>query len=170
MSTFPPPPEQPPSGGFPPPPPPGGGYAPPPGVQQPAQWQGPPLADFGKRVQAAIIDWFGPNIVAVFVSIAISSSLGTLLSLAALGWGLYNAYLAGESGQSFGKKQAGITLVKASDGQFIGGMMGIVRSFAHVVDGIICYIGFLFPLWDPKKQTLADKIMGTVVIETPQAR
>ena len=32
-------------------------------------------------------------------------------------------------------------------------------------DSIICYIGWLFPLWDSKRQTLADKIMKTVVID-----
>jgi uncharacterized RDD family membrane protein YckC len=32
------------------------------------------------------------------------------------------------------------------------------------VDAFICYIGFLWPLWDTKRQTLADKIMQTVVI------
>lgn len=97
--------------------------------------------------------------------ITISSTLGSLLQLLAFGWTLYNAYLAGQQGQSYGKKQVGISLVRVSDGQFIGGGMGIVRSFAHIIDAVICYIGFLFPMWDPKKQTLADKIMGTVVIE-----
>ena len=27
-----------------------------------------------------------------------------------------------------------------------------------------CYIGFLFPLWDAKRQTFADKIMTTVCV------
>jgi hypothetical protein len=31
------------------------------------------------------------------------------------------------------------------------------------VDSIICFVGYLFPLWDPKRQTIADKIMTTVV-------
>ncbi|MBI3256680.1 MAG: RDD family protein [Actinobacteria bacterium] len=169
MSSVPPPPDQPRGGGFPPPPPPppGGGYPVPPGPPVGSTWQGPPLAEFSKRAQAAIIDWFGPSILAGFVQFSISWSLGALLALAALGWALYNAYLAGETGQSYGKKQAGIKLVKMSDGQLIGGAMGIVRHLAHFADGIICYIGFLFPLWDPTKQTLADKIMGTVVIEQP---
>ena len=48
-------------------------------------------------------------------------------------------------------------------GQIIGGGMGIVRHFAHLVDSLICYIGWFFPLWDPKRQTIADKIMKTVV-------
>lgn len=165
MSSVPPPPDPPRGGGFPPPPPPGGGHPFPPGPPVSPTWQGPPLAEFSKRFQAAMIDYFGPTVIALFVNYAISSALGALLSLASLGWALYNAYIAGETGQSYGKKQAGIRLVRANDGQVIGGAMGVVRHLAHFVDGLICYVGFLFPLWDPMKQTLADKIMGTVVID-----
>ncbi len=42
--------------------------------------------------------------------------------------------------------------------------MGVVRTIAHIVDSIICYIGWLFPLWDAQRQTLADKIVKTVVL------
>ena len=34
----------------------------------------------------------------------------------------------------------------------------------HLVDAVIFYIGYLFPLWDAKRQTLADKIMATVCL------
>ena len=35
---------------------------------------------------------------------------------------------------------------------------------------IVCYIGYFFPLWDAKRQTLADKIMTTVCVPLdPQA-
>ena len=53
-------------------------------------------------------------------------------------------------------------------GQPIGAGMGVVRAIAHFVDGIICYVGYLWPLWDAQKQTLADKIMKTVVITAPK--
>jgi hypothetical protein len=43
--------------------------------------------------------------------------------------------------------------------------MAFVRDLAHIVDSVICYVGFLFPLWDAKKQTLADKIVKTVVVD-----
>jgi hypothetical protein len=36
------------------------------------------------------------------------------------------------------------------------------------VDSIICYVGYLFPLWDQQRQTLADKIMSTVVVVVPK--
>jgi hypothetical protein len=42
--------------------------------------------------------------------------------------------------------------------------MAFVRDLCHIVDSLICYIGYLFPLWDAQRQTLADKIMSTVVI------
>jgi hypothetical protein len=35
---------------------------------------------------------------------------------------------------------------------------------AHYVDQLICYIGYLFPLWDDKRQTIADKLMSTVCV------
>jgi uncharacterized RDD family membrane protein YckC len=42
--------------------------------------------------------------------------------------------------------------------------MAFVRDIAHIVDSVICFVGYLFPLWDSKRQTLADKIVGTVVV------
>jgi uncharacterized RDD family membrane protein YckC len=110
-----------------------------------------------------LIDYFGPSIIAGFFYL-FSPTLGFVLQLAALAWGLYNAYLGGQTGQSIGKKQIGLKLISEQTGQVIGGGAGIGRFFAHIVDAIICYIGFLFPLWDPKRQTLADKIVKTVVI------
>jgi uncharacterized RDD family membrane protein YckC len=44
--------------------------------------------------------------------------------------------------------------------------MGIVRYFLHIIDCAICGVGFLFPLWTPKKQTIADMILKTIVVET----
>jgi uncharacterized RDD family membrane protein YckC len=158
---MPPDPNAPDGGGYgapPPPPPPGYGGA-------NAGWAGPPLATWPERVQANIVDYFGPALVAWFVQNFVSFSLGSLLWLAAVGWGIYNAYLAGQSGQSTGKKMAKQRLVGEMTGQPIGGGAGIGRFFVHILDGIPCGLGFLWPLWDPKKQTWADKIMKTVVVK-----
>ena len=62
----------------------------------------------------------------------------------------------------------GLKCVNEQTGEPIGGGLGVVRAIAHFVDGLICYIGYLFPLWDKKRQTLADKIMHTVVINVPK--
>ena len=54
-------------------------------------------------------------------------------------------------------------------GQPLGSTTGILRVVAHFVDSIICYVGWLFPLWDAKRQTLADKIIKSVVVADPNA-
>ena len=73
----------------------------------------------------------------------------------------------GRTGYSIGKGVLGIKLIAESDGQPIGAGMAFVRYLCHIVDGI-CYIGYLWPLWDRKRQTFADKIMKTIVINQPQ--
>ena len=35
---------------------------------------------------------------------------------------------------------------------------------AHLIDAAVCFLGFLFPLWDARRQTLADKLVGTVCV------
>lgn len=67
------------------------------------------------------------------------------------------------NGQTIGKEQLGLTLVSESTGQPIGTSKAFVRDIGHILDGF-CLIGHLFPLWDQKRQTLADKILTTVVI------
>jgi uncharacterized RDD family membrane protein YckC len=122
------------------------------------------LADWATRAQSAVVDWFGPGVIAgVFYQA--NTGLGLIVQLAALGWALYNAYLGGETGQSYGKKWAGTRVVDEETGQNIGGGKGIIRHIAHILDAIICYIGFLFPLWDVKRQTIADKVVKTLVVK-----
>lgn len=174
-STPPPPPPPPPGGGYGTPPPAGYGTPPQPGYGAPPGGQpmgypagaapapGGPYADWPKRVVSALIDFVAPFIVAVILS-RISSGLGFVAYLAALAWALYNAYLGGQTGQSYGKQIAGTRLVSETTGQPIGGAMGIGRYFVHILDSLPCYLGFLWPLWDAKRQTFADKVLKTVVV------
>jgi uncharacterized RDD family membrane protein YckC len=143
----------------PPPPPPSYGATPAAGG-----WTGQgQLAEWPQRALGGLIDFVAPWIIAG-IFIRINLLLGLLVDLAAIVWTFYNAYLNGSTGKSYGKQVVGLKVVREADGQLIGGGLGIVRYLAHIVDSIICYIGFLFPLWDAKKQTLADKIMSTVVL------
>ena len=68
------------------------------------------------------------------------------------------------TGTSIGKSVMKFKVVSEKTWQPIGFGMSVVRQIAHIVDSIICYIGYLFPLWDNKRQTLADKIMTTVCL------
>ena len=121
------------------------------------------LAEWPKRAYAALIDFVGPWILAALIYRG-STALGAILWLAALAWGIYNAYLGGQTGQSYGKKIAGTRLLLEATGQPPGGGLGIGRFFLHIVDSIPCYVGYLWPLWDSKKQTFADKLVKTLVV------
>ena len=92
----------------------------------------------------------------------VAFNLSLLLGLAYLLWNY--GYRQGTTGSSIGKSIMKFKVVSEKTGQPIGVGLSIVRQLAHVVDAIICYIGYLFPLWDAKRQTLADKIMTTVCL------
>lgn len=44
-------------------------------------------------------------------------------------------------------------------------MTVFIRGIVHVIDAIPCYVGYLWPLWDQRRQTFTDKVMKTVVVE-----
>jgi uncharacterized RDD family membrane protein YckC len=125
-----------------------------------SQWG--PLAAWGDRVVASLIDYL--PVLVLNLLVINRGFLGYLVGLAGTVYGFYVAYMNGERGASPGKRITGLKVVRETDGQTIGGGMGIIRAIAHVIDSVICLIGYLFPLWDPKRQTLADKIIGTLVL------
>jgi len=88
--------------------------------------------------------------------------LGSVVALAYIVWNY--GYRQGTTGSSIGKSVMKFKVVSEKTWQPIGFGLSVVRQLAHVVDAIICYIGYLFPLWDAKRQTLADKIMTTVCV------
>ncbi len=158
-----------PPGGYGPPP---GNYGPGPGYGQGGYGQGgygnAPAANYAnwlQRVGAYLIDVI-PAIILEIIGLATHSTgiylLCVLIALVIVGYNRW--FLAGRTGQSWGKKALGLSLVSEATGQPIGAGMAFVRDICHIVDSITCYIGWLFPLWDAKRQTLADKIMKTVVI------
>lgn len=89
----------------------------------------------------------------------------TLAGLLGLTYVLWNyGYRQGTTGSSIGKSIMKFKVVSEKTGQPLGFGLSIVRQLAHLVDSLLCGIGYLFPLWDNKRQTLADKIMTTVCL------
>ena len=71
-----------------------------------------------------------------------------------------------KSGQTFGRKIVGVRVIDEATGQPPGWGKAIGRSlFAAFISGQIVYIGYLWMLWDDKKQTLHDKVTSTHVID-----
>jgi uncharacterized RDD family membrane protein YckC len=95
--------------------------------------------------------------------------MGVVTSLAFFVWN--QCIRQGRTGASLGKSVLALRLVNANM-EPIGGGLAFARYLLNIVNAIPCYLGYLWPLWDAKRQTFADKIMSTYVIKasTPQAR
>lgn len=153
------------------------------GYGAPAAYAGPELAHWGLRVGASMVDGLVMNIplgigYAVFLggigvdaagnartpsgSAALLLFLGSLLSLGLWIWN--RGVQQGGTGQSVGKRMLGIRLLREDTGRPMGAGMALARDLVHIVDGVF-YLGYLWPLWDPKKQTFADKLLTTVVVK-----
>jgi uncharacterized RDD family membrane protein YckC len=150
-----------------------GGYV----ADPPGYYMGRVLANWPQRVGAYLIDYLIAAIPSFLAIILFSgtdpgetpsagaSLVAFLLYMVSLGIWIYNrAIQMGRTGQSWGKQVLNLRLVRMADGQPMGGGMCFLRDLAHIIDAIPCYIGFLFPIWDARRQTFADKIVSTVVL------
>ena len=98
--------------------------------------------------------------------------LGILMGIAALVWsGWFFGYCQGNTGTTPGKRSQGICLVDAESGKVPGGARGVGRWLVPGLVGGITGIGniielidYLWPIWDPKKQRLIDKVFKTRVV------
>jgi uncharacterized RDD family membrane protein YckC len=150
-----------------------GGYVP----DRPGFYMGRTLANWPQRVGAYLIDYLIAAIPA-FLAVLLFSGTNSgespsagaglvtfLLYLTSLGIWIYNRVIQmGRTGQSWGKQVLNLRLVRMADGQPMGGGMCFVRDLAHILDALPCYIGYLWPIWDARRQTFADKVMNTVVL------
>jgi uncharacterized RDD family membrane protein YckC len=95
----------------------------------------------------------------------VSVMAATLASFPAAGvYFLWNfCYRQGKTGKSIGKSVMKFRVVREYTWQPIGFWLSFVRQLAHHIDQV-AYVGYLLPLWDDKRQTIADKIMKTVCL------
>ncbi len=76
---------------------------------------------------------------------------------------VYLGHMEGTTGQTPGKAMQGTRLVN-EQGELIGSGAGIGRKFVHILDSLVCFLGWFLPLVDTKRQTIADKVMNTYVV------
>jgi len=98
----------------------------------------------------------------------IAFALMVLLAAAYLVWNF--GYRQGSRGSSFGKSVMKFQVVDEKTWQPLGFATSMLRQAVHLLDAVVCFVGFLFPLWDTKRQTLTDKLMGTVCVRSAPKR
>jgi uncharacterized RDD family membrane protein YckC len=102
-----------------------------------------------------------PYLILFFISKPLA-----LVFIIVFGIAYFVYFEGGPSGQTIGKRAMGIRVVDYNTGGAIGYGRGFLRYIGRIVSGAICYIGYLWMLWDREKQTWHDKIATTVVVPT----
>jgi len=135
-----------------------------------------PYASWPLRVGAYLVDsllvvvayfpaWIGMIIEAGGGNDTLATILIVIGALASAAVFVWNTCLrAGRTGYSVGKGLLDIKLVSERTREPIGAGMALWRYVCHVVDALPLYLGYLWPLWDEKRQTFSDKIVHTVVL------
>ena len=138
------------------------------------------LAGWWRRVGAYLLDALLLLLpIGVFVALVVTSKPDddegerwvtlfalTYLATFMLPFVYFTLMHGGERGQTLGKRVTGIRVV---DGR--GEPIGYGRAFGRYANTFLfalfvapIVLDFLWPLWDAKKQSLHDKIAGTVVV------
>ncbi|MGW0992845.1 RDD family protein [Streptomyces sp. NPDC002520] len=127
----------------------------------------PPYANWGQRFLGTLVDGLVFAVPYILVIVGKDNAALTAIGgIALLALAIWQLIQEGRTGQTVGKKALGIRLVKEDTGQPIGVGMAFVRRIAHFLDSLACYLGWLWPAWDAKRQTFADKVCSTIVIRT----
>lgn len=95
---------------------------------------------------------------------SIVAGIGLMLLGAVLVFVLYVRAMA-TTGQPWGARMVGVKVVRSDTGAPIGLGRAIGRTlFAGFLSGQICYLGYLWAIWDGKNQTWHDKVTDSVVV------
>lgn len=78
----------------------------------------------------------------------------------------YTLRLLATKGQTWGRRIAGVKVVRADTGAVPGWGRAFGRVlFAQFISGQCCYLGYLWMLWDKDKRTWHDMVAGTRVVK-----
>lgn len=148
-------------------------YPPPPPANVPAAT--PVYARWTRRVAATLIRpvlWYAVTVPAFLIAAVLSEVVGEnafvliVLSFPFVLVATIRSFIQrGRLGYDAADRVVGATVLRQVTGSPMGsGWSAFARVFVHVIDGLPVYLGYLWPIWDPKRQTFTDKSMGTVVV------
>ena len=129
----------------------------------PAQGPSGPRSSFGRRLVAYLIDAILIGVIYGVVAAVFDTAVGSLAGFL-VGIAYFAYFEGGPRGQTLGKMALGIRVVDFNTGGPIGYGRGVVRYLARILSAIVCFLGYLWMLWDKEKQCWHDKIATTVVV------
>jgi preprotein translocase subunit SecF len=139
------------------------------------------FATFGLRARAALVDgsllaapWLMGQLLLV-AGLALDSVIALLLAIVLqLVFGVWSivAYCrhVSRTGQSWGGAIVGIYVVDAGSGDRISPGRVFGRSLLRIVSVLPLFLGYLWSLWDDRRQTWHDKLARTVVVQMTDAQ
>ena len=153
---------------------------------------GPDLAGYGARLGAWLLDFVIVLVISIPLLIPFGGlfhltttntvSSGSLFDTHTAGVGVHGLgllvqtavvllygmlFIGSAHGQTPGMMLAGIRCIDAGLGR-VGYGKAVMRAFVEYVLAVFFFIPWvvdmLFPLWDPRKQTIHDKVVGSLVV------
>jgi uncharacterized RDD family membrane protein YckC len=91
---------------------------------------------------------------------ALSNLIATAITI------VYSVVFLAWRGQTLGKMVMNIKVLRG-DGSNISAGYALLRYLGYIICGLMLGIGFLWIIFDPRKQGIHDKIADTVVVKLP---
>jgi uncharacterized RDD family membrane protein YckC len=138
-----------------------------------------PYAGRGARLVAFIIDWVIIGFIVGFFYVVgfnvlsgdvlwfsfSGSPIGVIVMVIGFVLGFFfKPWFWSHGGQTPGYKITRMQVIRATDGSDLSFGTAIVRMLGYILSAIVFYLGFIWILFDAKRQGWHDKIAGTLVI------
>lgn len=122
-----------------------------------------PYASIGKRFVALLIDGL---VIGVLISVLSWFLPGFLEGIAGLVAGVgYEVYcLTNRAGQTLGKQVMNLRVVTEAGGA-VDQNTALTRALVRIVSGMAMGLGYLWALFDDRRQTWHDKVAKTLVVD-----
>lgn len=133
----------------------------------------PVLAHFGWRLLGFLADV--ANLVALFAALVLgasiavwtwapeeSSGISVAVIVVAVVW--YRFKWEGAGGSPL-RRAMGVWIVDETTLEPIGTRRGSIRALVRLVSEFVLYLGYVWMIWDPKRQTWHDKAVRSIVVK-----
>lgn len=119
-------------------------------------------AGFWIRLLGVVID----GLLLVVVTGLIDRVLTAGAAVGFLVAGAYFTYFhSTPAGQTFGNRMCAIRVVDSNSGGHLDHGHALLRWLVSYLSGAAMFVGYLWMLWDPAKQTWHDKVAGSFVVK-----